>query len=172
MPKYSYFLILVLTTFFSACSSETNNRENTEVKNIQSFSCKDQSLNSVSESFLTHLLNGDVKAAEQFYAENSKEKGKGYGINYTFFPENDPNALFDIIQKNAEDKIFVEPMGDYQDGQLVGFFQSSAKGKTTSIDYLRQNHGKTFVVCSFECEDGDWKISGQTCFEDSGSPFE
>lgn len=124
------------------------------------------------ENFLEDLLENNSSAASKYYAEGYQKSGDGYGVNYTFLSEYDPNALFDITAKHAESPIFVELFGSYQIGQLVGLAQESAKNKTSKIEYLRKNHWENFAVCNFNCIDGEWKIFGETCFEDSGSPFE
>lgn len=158
------FMMLFQCSDKSLDSSPTQKTESSKI-------CNKQNLLMTSETFLGHLLDGNVKNALQFYSEDSQNIGNGYGINYTFFPTKDPNAIFDIIKKNDKSPMFVELLGNYEDSELVGFFQSSARGRIDSIDYLRTNHWKTFVICTFHCEGDTWKISGQTCFEDSGSPF-
>jgi len=134
--------------------------------------CQRDTLFTTSENFLTSLLNDDIKNALTFYAKNHENYGEDYGIEYTFFPKRNPNAIYDIIQKNHESRIFVENLGVFRNGYLIGFFQESAKGQTTNIEYLSQNHWNSFFVCNFVCTNNEWKISEHTCFEDSGSPFD
>ena len=117
-------------------------------------------------------MRNDVESALSYYAPNHQKRGDGYGIDYTFFPERNSDAVFDILQKNKESKIFVEDLGKFEGGRLIGFFQARAKGQTLDIEYLRDNHWETYAVCNSMCIDGEWKISQYTCFEDSGSPFE
>lgn len=156
----------------NACSEATPTAESVTPIHEKIQICTNQSLKNTSENFLSDLLKNDITKTSEYYAKQYQKSGDGYGINYTFFPQNDPNALFDIINKNKESAIFIELMGQYQEGELVGLFQQSAEGNTDKIEYLSKNHWETFVVCNFLCVEGEWKIAGQTCFEDSGSPFE
>lgn len=172
MLKDLKFIFLATTPFVMAFTPACSSEQNIQTDDLKSHVCSEDNLHNTAKDFLTHLLENDTKSAIQYYAEGYKKQGEGFGLNYTFFPKNDPNALFDIIKKNSESPIFVDLMGDYQKGKLVGYFQNTAEGKTRKIEYLSNNHWKTFVVCNFECIDGEWKISGETCFEDSGSPFE
>jgi len=143
-----------------------------KVYNSSKTLCSRTTLLTTSEAFLTALLKDDVETALSFYAQNYRSRGDGHGIEYTFFPHRNPNAVYDIIQKNSESEIFVEDLGVFQNGYLVGFFQQNARGQTTNIEYLSQNHWDSFVSCNFVCTNKAWKISEYTCFEDSGSPFE
>jgi len=162
------FIILSLIACSEVTPAANSVISNHEKKQI----CTNESLKNTSENFLNDLLKNDIIKSKQYYAKQYQQHGDGYGIHYTFFPSIDPNALFDIVGKNKESSIFVELMGEYQEGELVGFFQDSAKENTDKIEYLSEKHWKTFVVCNFLCIEGEWRISGQTCFEDSGSPFE
>ena len=171
MLKEQFFILCMTSLFLSACSKQPSTESSNESLKAPLL-CSDASLIADSERFLRDLLAGKSESALSYYDKESRNKGEGFGIDYTFFPMNDPSALFDIQQKNTDSQIFVEVLGAYNEHKLVGFFQEFARGKTNTIEYLSENHWKSFVVCSFECIDGNWKISGQTCFEDSGSPFE
>jgi len=165
-------LVVVIVPLLVACTQASSSVKNTESNDAKALVCSEESLSLTANGFLKQLLKEDAESAIKYYAEGYKQQGEGFGLNYTFLPKNDPNALFDIKQKNSESPIFIELMGEYQKGKLVGFFQKSSEGETTNIDYLSDNHWQSFVVCNFECIDGEWRIAGQTCFEDSGSPFE
>lgn len=162
-------LTLLLAIMASSCSDSPASEF---VAKTSGDTCSQVSLVTASNMFLNHLLNDDFDEFLKFYAKNHQGVGPGYGVNYTFFPNRDPEAVFDIKAKNKQGAIFSEDLGVFENGRLVGFFQSSAKGQTKSIEYLRQNHWDSFAVCNFVCIDNEWKISEYTCFEDSGSPFE
>ena len=162
-------LILLLAIMVPSCSDTPASEP---IAEIGGHECTKTELVTASNMFLEYLLNDDVDGALKFYAKNHQRVGPGYGVNYTFFPNRDPEAVFDIKAKNKQSAIFSEDLGVFENGRLVGFFQSSAIGQTKNIEYLSQNHWDSFVVCNFVCIDGEWKISEYTCFEDSGSPFE
>lgn len=155
-----------------ACSENTlsDTKENSNYKVASQ--CTTDILIESADSFRKSLVTNDREGALEFYAQNFRVSGDGYGIDYTFFPENDPHAVFDIIKKNDESEFYTEDLGVFQNGRLIAFFQKSESNKIKDIEYLSQNHWKTFAVCNFICLDDVWQISEYTCFEDSGSPFE
>jgi len=165
-------LAAALTLVMSCSENNQATFPDQPIDNFNKDKCAKSDVIKTSESFLSNLLKNDVEGALNFYAPNHQESGDGYGIDYTFFPERVSDAIFDILQKNKESKIFVEDIGRFENGRLIGFFQSHARGQTKNIDYLSLHHGKTFMVCNFICISGEWKIAEYTCFEDSGSPFE
>ncbi len=121
-----YKFILLLTVVMSSCSENSVLGLDAEVDQGD---CSKENLIDASNMFLEHLLSDDLDAALQFYSERHQTTGADYGINYTFFPSRDPDAVFDIQTKNSQSEIFSKDLGVFEKGRLVGFFQIKAKVK-------------------------------------------
>lgn len=62
--------------------------------------------------------------------------------------------------------------GEYENGKLVIFSEAAVAPKLSEIDFLQSKKFESFVVCHFVCNaDYKWRLSSNTCFEETGDPF-
>ena len=163
--------------FLSACQSPKDDQANEKIERNSTSTdelCSIETLHSTSAEFLKTLNRADVSAASSFYYPTSLAEN-GDLIAYTFFPNLEPNSIFDYSQKKAESPFIIEPFGEYingsETGNLVMFVQKKHKSKLGNDSFLTDKKFDAFFVCHFQCISGKWKITRNACFQDSGGPF-
>lgn len=164
--RFISFLILLV----AGCSdTQEKTKENyaSEKTGHISEDCEFPALKTSASKFLTALNEKDLVTAKSLYFPPSLSSG----IEYTFFPENEPSAIFDFKKKSVESPFKIHILGDFNDGQLVAFIQEQHEVLSRDAEFLTYEKFDGYFVCFFQCIEGEWKITRQTCFEDSGGPF-
>ncbi len=167
-------LILLLIFFVVGCSDmqeKTSDSFVTKKTETALEICEVPALEVVSQKFLDALTAKNLATAQSLYFPNSLSNGDDYGVQYTFFPNNDDFAFFDFVKKNAESPFSTYIFGKYDDGYLVTYIQEQHKDLARDPDFLTYRKFDGFFACFFQCIEGEWKITKYTCFEDSGGPF-
>ena len=165
--------ISLLIFFVASCSDVQQKAHDSFVQKTETILeiCEVPALKAVSKKFLDALTAKNLAAAQSFYFPNSLSNGDGYGVQYTFFPENDDFAFFDYVEKNEESPFSTYVLGEYDDGYLVTYIQEQHKDLAEDPNFLTYSKFDGFFACFFQCIEGEWKITKYTCFEDSGGPF-
>ena len=170
----SFRFISLLILFVAGCSDtqeQTGEILVYEKTDTISEICEVPALETASNNFLNALNEKDLITARSFYFPASLSDGVGYGVEYTFFRESETVAFFDFEKKNMESPFKTHILGEYDDGYLVTFIQEQHRALSRDPEFLTYGKFDGFFACLFQCIEGEWRITKQTCFEDSGGPF-
>ena len=159
-----FFLIF----FLAGCSEHTpsikqNVSEELKPDNV----CDTISLRETSAAFVNSLRSGNAFDVASYYQNQDEAL-----VDYTFYPSLNQAAIFDFPIWSKGKPIYSHTLGKYENGHLVIF--SLVKIDKYNANYFEENKKfKTFFVCNFVCHEDVWKISStETCFEETGAPFE
>ena len=174
MLKYKFISAIFFT--LGVCSNDQDIRleepKSNTAKPISKI-CSQPSLITTSQKFLTALQESDIPAAKSFYYPSYL--GEEYGVTYTFFPDQDKNAIFDFRSSNKQSPFALELGGEYfwqeEKGQLVLFVQERHKDKRLDERFLSEKKFSEYFACYFQCVEDEWKITRYTCFQESSGPF-